>query len=236
MIGKSDVLFAHAPTDPVRAAVLTSQFPSLTNAPSLLRSMDMQPEFMQGEPSENVATLLKRIQLADPASPDIDDDNRYDSWGHYQFTAGGLSPSSSLTTWQDFGNVATALKLVAAALKTCQDARAMCANADPLKKHFISDIYLEQVLEHLEKCWVDAGGVCIHILLHIPLIHHLLSRQFLLAILLPTTVTSQRHILKSSCRCNHPSQMILLQPPQSLRQEPTRPTINLPLAQNPHTM
>jgi hypothetical protein len=71
MIGKSDVLFAHAPTNPVLAAVLTSQFPSLTNAPSLLHSMDMQPAFMQGEPSENVATLLECIQLADPASPDI---------------------------------------------------------------------------------------------------------------------------------------------------------------------
>ena len=161
MIGKSNVLFTHAPTDPVLAAVLTSQFPSLTNAPSLLRSMNAHPSFMQGKPSANVMTLLEHVQHADPASPDIDEDNINESWGHYQFTAGGLSPSSSLTTWQELGNVAIALELVAAALKTCQDARDMCANAVPPKTSFISDIYLAQVLEHLEKCWVGAGGVCI---------------------------------------------------------------------------
>ncbi|KAF8258125.1 hypothetical protein EI94DRAFT_1708291 [Lactarius quietus] len=93
-------------------------------------------------PSEQVTALLKRVQFADPASPDIDEDNVGQSWGHYQFTAGGISPSSSLTSWEDVGNVATAFKLVAAGLKTCQEA----------------DIYLEQILNRLEKCWTDAGG------------------------------------------------------------------------------
>ncbi|KAF8262065.1 hypothetical protein EI94DRAFT_1809356 [Lactarius quietus] len=118
-------------------ADLISQFPSLTNASSLITSMNSQPSFKQ----------------------DINEDNRGQSWGHYQFTAGGLSPSSSLTTWQKIGNVNTALKLVAAALKTCQDVRAMCANAGaPKTSGFISDIYLEQILDCLEKCWGIAGG------------------------------------------------------------------------------
>ena len=133
--------------------------------------MDMQSTFKQGPPSENVTTLLNNVQYADPSSPDINEDNQCQSWGHDQFTAGGISPSSSLTTWQDIGNVTTAFKLVAAALKTCQEARLMCANAGvPKTSDFISDIYLEQVLERLEKCWVDAGGVtevCVQFLLRI---------------------------------------------------------------------
>ncbi|KAH9025244.1 hypothetical protein EDB84DRAFT_1243747, partial [Lactarius hengduanensis] len=98
----------HAPTDYVLAAVLTSEFPSLTNAPPLLRSMNAQSSFKEGEPSKQVATLLERVQFADPSSPDIDEDNTCQSWGHYQFTAGGISPASSLTNWQEVGNVATA--------------------------------------------------------------------------------------------------------------------------------
>ena len=104
--------------------------------------------------------LLERLQSADPGSPDIDEDNTCQSWGHDQFTAGGISPSSSLTSWQDIGNVATAFKLVAAALKTCREARLMCKNAGVLETDgFLSDVYLEQILERLEKCWVSAGGV-----------------------------------------------------------------------------
>ncbi|KAH9029176.1 hypothetical protein EDB85DRAFT_2147493 [Lactarius pseudohatsudake] len=141
-------------------AVLTSEFPSLTNAPPLLRSMNAQSSFKEGEPSKQVATLLERVQFADPCSPDIDEDNTCQSWGHYQFTAGGISPASSLTNWQEVGNVATAFKLVAAAIKTCQEARLMCSNAGtPMTSGFISDIYLEKVLDCLENCWVAAGGV-----------------------------------------------------------------------------
>ncbi|KAH9011340.1 hypothetical protein EDB85DRAFT_2160067 [Lactarius pseudohatsudake] len=140
-------------------AVLTSEFPSLTNAPPLLRSMNAQSSFKEGEPSKQVATLLERVQFADPSSPDIDEDNTCQSWGHYQFTAGGISPGSSLTNWQEVGNVATAFKLVAAAIKTCQEARLMCSNAGtPMASGFISDIYLEKILECLENSWVAAGG------------------------------------------------------------------------------
>ncbi|KAH9029645.1 hypothetical protein EDB85DRAFT_1891914 [Lactarius pseudohatsudake] len=139
--------------------VLTSDFPSLTNAASLIRSMNVHASFKQGKPSNNVTALLERIQFADPGSPDIDEDNTCQSWGHDLFTAGGISPSSSLTTWEDVGSAATAFKLVAAALKTCREARQMCVNAGtPKMDGFISDIYLEQILECLEKCWVGAGG------------------------------------------------------------------------------
>ncbi|KAH9000681.1 hypothetical protein EDB86DRAFT_3075142 [Lactarius hatsudake] len=141
-------------------AVLTSEFPSLTNTPSLLRSMNAQSSFKEGEPSKQVVTLLERVQFADPCSPDINEDNTCQSWGHYQFTAGGISPVSSLTNWQEVGNIATAFKLVAAAIKTCQEARLMCSNAGtPMTSGFISNIYLEKILDCLKNCWVAAGGV-----------------------------------------------------------------------------
>ncbi|KAH8979593.1 hypothetical protein EDB86DRAFT_3088674 [Lactarius hatsudake] len=141
-------------------AVLTSEFPALTNAVNLIRSMNVQLLFKQGKSSHNVSTLLERLQFADPGSPDIDEDNTCLSWGQDLFTAGGISPLSSLTTWEDVGSIATAFKLVAAALKTCREARLMCTNAGtPQTGGFISDVYLEKILECLENCWVRAGGV-----------------------------------------------------------------------------
>ena len=120
----------------------------------------MHPAFKQGEPSLNVTMLLENVQSADPKSSDIDEDNQGQGWGHYQFMAGGISLSSVLTAWQDIGSVAIAFKLVAATLKTCQDAQAMCVNAETQKiSGFISDVYLIQILNSLEKCWVNAGGV-----------------------------------------------------------------------------
>ena len=182
--------------------------------------MNSQPSFKQGEPSKEVAALLEHIQFADASSPDIDEDNRGQSWGHYQFTAGGLSPSSSLTTWQKIGNVDTALKLVAAALKTCQDAQVMCANAGaPKTSGFISDIYLEQILDCLEKCWDVAGGVSIHVLLHVCVIHFLcisqlllVSQSFLSRLLIAII---SRRVSKSNSSCRRLPQTTSPQLPQS---------------------
>jgi hypothetical protein len=123
--------------------------------------MNVQSSFKQGEASENVMTLLERLQSADPGSSDLDEDDMHEGWGHGQFTAGGITMSTSLTSWQEVGSIATAFKLVAAALKTCQEARLMCASArTPKTSGFISDIYLEKVIKSLESCWVGAGGVC----------------------------------------------------------------------------
>lgn len=142
--------------------------------------MNAQPLFKQGESSANVLALLERVQRADPTDPDIDEDNMGPSWGHYQFTAGGLNVSSSITSWQEVGSVATAFKLVAATLKTCRDARVMCSNAGlPNTGGFISDIYLEKVLESLEICWVGAGGVRVYVLPRSVAINTFLSRRLL---------------------------------------------------------
>jgi hypothetical protein len=130
--------------------------------------MNALPSFKQGETSEKVMTLLERVQFADPGSLEIDEDNKGLSWGHYQFTAGNITLLSSLITWQDVGGVATAFKLVAAALKTCQEVQLMYANAGiPKTQGFLSNVYLKEMLRLLETCWVGAGGVCIRFLLRV---------------------------------------------------------------------
>ncbi|KAF8259352.1 hypothetical protein EI94DRAFT_1707172 [Lactarius quietus] len=140
------------------SAILTSDFPALTSAPGLIRSMNVQPSFKQGNASQNVTTLLKHVQSADLASLDFDEDDKGKGWGHYQFTAGGITLSSSLTTWQEVGSVATAFKLVAAALKTCQEVWQMCKSDEMPMSGFISDIYLKNTLECLERCWAATDG------------------------------------------------------------------------------
>ncbi|KAF8256365.1 hypothetical protein EI94DRAFT_1767769, partial [Lactarius quietus] len=125
-----------------------------------LCSMNAEPSFKQGTTLPNIATLLERVQFADPSSPDFDEDNLGQNWGHHQFTVGGLTLSSTLTTWQDIGSFATALKFMAAALKTCLQARETCANAGAsTMAGFLSDVYLKKTLDHLKNCWVGAGGM-----------------------------------------------------------------------------
>ncbi|KAI9430846.1 hypothetical protein H4582DRAFT_2205225 [Lactarius indigo] len=73
--------------------ILTSDFPSLTDAPRLLRSMNTQSLFKQSEPSKQVTTLLNHLQFADPSLPEINKDNTCQGWGHEQFMAGGITLS-----------------------------------------------------------------------------------------------------------------------------------------------
>ena len=69
--------------------------------------MNTLPLFEQHETCKNIMTLPEHVQLANPSSLDFDEDNKGLSWGHYQFMAGGLSPTSVLTTWKGIGSVAT---------------------------------------------------------------------------------------------------------------------------------
>ncbi|KAF8258724.1 hypothetical protein EI94DRAFT_1707732 [Lactarius quietus] len=135
--------------------ILTSNFPALTSAPSLMCSMNIQPLFKQGNAFQNVITFLKHLQSADLASLDFDEDDKGKGWGHYQFMAGGITLSSSLTTWQEVGSVSTTFKLVVAALTMCQEAWQMCRwNAN----EWLHQQYLPRnTLECLEQCWVAVG-------------------------------------------------------------------------------
>jgi hypothetical protein len=116
--------------------------------------MHAQRSFKQGATSDNVATLLAHLQCADPGSPDIDEDNVCLGWGHDQFTAGGITPTSCLTSWQNVGSIDTAFKLVAAGLKTCQEARCY-AQTGRLSRLEVSWSGVGSVLSALATCDAD---------------------------------------------------------------------------------
>lgn len=105
------------------------------------------------DPSNDVAALLNRVEQADPDAPDLDEDDSNESWGHAQFTAGGLTIRSALVDWEAVGSTPTAFKLIAATVRTCKVARAMCAARARSATAYLADNYLELLLEQLQRCW-----------------------------------------------------------------------------------
>ncbi|KAF8871298.1 hypothetical protein BD779DRAFT_1680501 [Infundibulicybe gibba] len=138
---------------------LVRMFPGkLPLATELLDAMSLRPDFEASQPSSDVMALLTRIENADPNSDEFSEDDSNGSWGHYQFTAGGLTCTSALLNWRSIGNTETACRLIAAALKTCKIARHVCFNRDIEVNSFLSDAYLENVIEKLWEVWTAAGG------------------------------------------------------------------------------
>ncbi|KAF8867498.1 hypothetical protein BD779DRAFT_1483283 [Infundibulicybe gibba] len=138
---------------------LVRMFPGkLPLATELLDAMSLRPDFEASQPSSDVMALLTWIENADPNSDEFSEDDSNGSWGHYQFTAGGLTCTSALLNWRSIGNTETACRLIAAALKTCKIARHVCFNRDIEVNSFLSDAYLENVIEKLWEVWTAAGG------------------------------------------------------------------------------
>jgi hypothetical protein len=72
------------------------------------------------------------------------------SWGHHQFTAGDLTCTRVLDSWDNVGGPMHVVRLIAAALKTCRAARLLCQDLVP-QPPFLADVYLQNVVERL---WV----------------------------------------------------------------------------------
>lgn len=126
----------------------------------LLEALQANQDFTTLKPSSEFLTFLHRIESADPAAfadPD-NEDNTNESWGHYQYTSGSLTCSVIISTWSNVGSPEFACKLIAAALKTCQVARRLCKERTP-QPSFLSDNYLNEIVELLWSCWKLAGGV-----------------------------------------------------------------------------
>ena len=140
-------------------AELLELFPHMQNGVHLLDAMANNPDFGGGIPSDDLTSFVRRIDTANPNSMEFSEDDTNASWGHSQFTAGSLTLSSVLTSWKDVGNCAVACQLIAAAIKTCKVARHLCYKRNIVVGAYLSDIYLEQVLDALWNIWKDAGGV-----------------------------------------------------------------------------
>ncbi|GBE88094.1 hypothetical protein SCP_1203230 [Sparassis crispa] len=82
---------------------LSSSHPDLISGLELLNSMKLTPVFDIGSLTSEVITFIERIENADPNSPDLSEDDLGMAWGHYQFTAGSMTSSSTLVSWDGIG-------------------------------------------------------------------------------------------------------------------------------------
>ena len=122
--------------------------------------MKAAPNFGAGSvPARDTLALIERIENADPNSADIGEDDSDASWGHYQFTSGSLSLAKTVTSWASVGNVPTACRLIAGAIKTCRAARHICHYKKVPSESYLSDAYLDRTLTVLLDHWMAAGGV-----------------------------------------------------------------------------
>lgn len=135
---------------------MTNDFPTVAGALDLLQAMQDATGIEAREPSVDVAMLLDRLEQADPDLMDTDADDSNESWGHTQFTAGGVTIRSALVDWEAVGGTSTAFKLIAAAVRTCKVARALCAVRGRSAKAYLADDYLGLLFEQIQLCWEGA--------------------------------------------------------------------------------
>ncbi|KAF8809869.1 hypothetical protein BYT27DRAFT_7093293 [Phlegmacium glaucopus] len=109
--------------------------------------MAASPDFKSSTPSDNVATFLNRIEAADPNSSEIEEDDSNQCWGHWQFTAGGLTITNVIRDWACVGGVDMACKLLAATIRTCKVAHHICLERNITSSSFLSDVYLNNMVE-----------------------------------------------------------------------------------------
>jgi hypothetical protein len=109
-------------------------------------------------PSDDVLTFIARIEQANHNSPDISEDDTNESWGHYQYTASALMHTTVLKSWDSVGNINTACRLIAAAIKTCKVARYLCFARHISPTSYLSNIYLQKIVELLSQLWSATGN------------------------------------------------------------------------------
>lgn len=164
-------------------------YPSIKNAAPLLAEFKAESNLADGTPSKDAIAFLDRIANADPADPTYGEDDLDSGWGHNQFVGGAMTITTTLTSWSAIGNVDFACKLIAAAIRTCQVARHLCFKKKLTPMSYLSDCYLENLLDVLWKNWKDAKAVSLYNpiftqLNYCSIRHPLLQRRWLLLLAL----------------------------------------------------
>jgi hypothetical protein len=117
--------------------------------------MQNNTSFQLVAPSAELVAFLECAEHADPNSPDISEDDKGASWGHYQ-----LSGSSDLLAqWHNIGNIGIACRLIAIAIKTCKVARHLCFVQQTNPSAYLCDIYLSNIINSLWRSWKEATGI-----------------------------------------------------------------------------
>ncbi|KAI0050433.1 hypothetical protein FA95DRAFT_1487308, partial [Auriscalpium vulgare] len=153
-----DVDFIVVDSSGAYAYIFRDEFPDIKSARPLLEAMKAaEVEVEVGEPHDDVVSLLNRLESADPNDPSVNSDNKNESWGHKQFTAG--LKCAEIKSWKQVGDVATACRLIAAALRTCKVARHICFVRNRETSGYLSDVYLEKLVNAISACWNEAHPV-----------------------------------------------------------------------------
>ncbi|KAF7421256.1 hypothetical protein PC9H_011777 [Pleurotus ostreatus] len=130
----------------------------VTTGLELLDAMEHAPTHGgQGFPSSEAKALLARVKTADPNCVDNEDD-LYESWGHWQWTSGSLTIGTVITSWSAVGNTDMARQLIAAALATSKAARLLCLDHTPKPTSYLNDMYIDRLLSTLSDVWKRSGG------------------------------------------------------------------------------
>ncbi|KAF9467393.1 hypothetical protein BDZ94DRAFT_1249234 [Collybia nuda] len=139
--------------------IFNSEFPMLKAAAPLLDCLTAMAatERTPRETSPEVLAFISRIENADPNCLELDEDNTNAGWGRRQFTAGFQTVASVLVSWDVIGSVASACRLISASIKTCRVARHICRERGIQAESFMSDVYLDRVVETL--CTLTAGQI-----------------------------------------------------------------------------
>jgi hypothetical protein len=134
----------------------------------LLNAMEAHPNFGPGPTPTLTSDFLARIENADPADPNLSEDDTGSCWGHYQFTSGSMRITSVIQSCDSVRSTAVACKLIAAAIKTCKVARHICFERGINTTSFLADAYLSNLIDELCGVWVKAGGVSLTIIFTAP--------------------------------------------------------------------
>jgi hypothetical protein len=143
-----------------QVGIFALKFPLMPFAVDLLKVMEENPHFKKGPCPHLTTTFLSRIEDANPNSPDVSEDDSGSNWGHLQFTGGAMTIRSVLTSWECVGCTEIAQGLIAAAIKTCKVMRVFCHQCNIQTSSYLSDVYLQELVERIWTLWNEAGGVC----------------------------------------------------------------------------
>ena len=122
------------------------------DALKLLQELNCEHLEHDGVPSADILQFIDWIECADPSAED-NEDNMNLSCGHTQFTSSGLTCSSVLASWPAVGNVSTAFRLLAAAIKTAKVAQQLCFTEGISTESYLADAYIQNIVELLWTCW-----------------------------------------------------------------------------------
>ncbi|KAF8148931.1 hypothetical protein B0H34DRAFT_736008 [Crassisporium funariophilum] len=140
------------------SSTLLHEYPTMKAGIDLLNAMKVSPDFKRKDPSDEMKAFLSRIEVSDPNDDLIDEDDKGQSWGHYQYTGGGINCWSVMTSWAAVGNTDVVRRLIAAAIRTSKVAKYICKCQQVEVTSYMSDTYLQIMVEHLWAVWGAEQG------------------------------------------------------------------------------